>query len=57
MRSIDFAPAQAYFIYLFFLAGGGGRGGRGVKKNNGCSSLHYSLSTIIVISLVQPLKR
>lgn len=55
MRSIDFAPAQAYFIYLFFLAGGG-RGGRGVKKNNGCSSLHYSLSTIIVISLVQPLK-
>ena len=42
MRSIDFAPAQASFIYLFiyFLAGGGGGGG-GLKKNNGF--VHHSI--------------
>lgn len=32
MRSIDFAPAQAYFIYLFFLAGGRGKGGKGGEE-------------------------
>ena len=40
MRSIDFAPAQASFIYLFiyFLAG---RRGGGLKKNNGF--VHHSI--------------